>query len=115
MGGRTQLRREELAEAASAGADFSVLTSDDPGSGTWPSCGRCRQGHMASVPPYACIPDRYEAIQAAVHGPARRHGTVCGRGCRTPAGGRPEDLPFRERAFIEQVCRALRPEDAAAR
>ena len=38
-----------------------------------------------------------------------------GKGCETHqrVGGR--DLPFCERALIEQVCRALRPEDAVAR
>lgn len=116
VGGRTQLRREELAKAASAGADFSVLTSDDPGSEDPMAILQEIAGHMAPGAPYACIPDRYEAIQAAVR--MAQPGDMvlfAGKGCETHqrVGGR--DLPFCERALIEQVCRALHPEDAAAR
>ena len=72
-------------------------------------------GHMAPGAPYACIPDRYEAIQAAVR--MAQPGDMvlfAGKGCETHqrVGGR--DLPFCERALIEQVCRSLQPGESAA-
>ena len=66
VGGRTQVRRRELAEAASAGADYSILTSDNPDFEDPMAILRDIDAHMAPDAQYEIIPDRAEAIRTAV-------------------------------------------------
>ena len=67
VGGRTALRRRELGQAAAELADLCILTSDNPG--TEPPeriIADIAQAFKGNFPPYMCIPDRAEAIRAAV-------------------------------------------------
>ena len=66
VGGRTQVRRKELADASSAYADYSIITSDNPDNEPPEDVIRDIAGHMAPGAPYACITDRCDAIYAAV-------------------------------------------------
>lgn len=66
MGGRTQVRRKELADASSAYADYTIITSDNPDNEPPEDVIRDIAGHMAPGAPYTCITDRHEAIYAAV-------------------------------------------------
>ena len=66
VGGRTQVRRKELADASSAYADYSIITSDNPDNEPPEDVIRDIAGHMAPGAPYACITDRCDAIYASV-------------------------------------------------
>ena len=66
VGGRTQVRRKELADASSAYADYTIITSDNPDNEPPEDVIRDIAGHMAPGAPYTCITDRREAIYAAV-------------------------------------------------
>ena len=66
VGGRTQVRRKELADASSAYADYTIITSDNPDNEPPENVIRDIAGHMAPGAPYTCITDRREAIYAAV-------------------------------------------------
>ena len=65
VGGRTELRRRELGIAASAYADFSVLTSDNPDREPPMDVIADIERYMQNVP-YVAIPDRKEAIEYVV-------------------------------------------------
>ena len=65
VGGRTELRRRELGIAASAYADFSVLTSDNPDREPPMDIIADIEKYMQNAP-YVAIPDRKEAIEYVV-------------------------------------------------
>ena len=60
------VRRKELADASSAYADYTIITSDNPDNEPPEDVIRDIAGHMAPGAPYTCITDRREAIYAAV-------------------------------------------------
>ena len=66
VGGRTQVRRRELAEASGRYADYTVITSDNPDNEPPEDVIRDIASYMPSDAPYTCITDRREAIYAAV-------------------------------------------------
>ncbi len=66
VGERTQCRRAELGAAAGELADFTYLTADDPGFERVEDICRDISAAMPSNASYAVIPDRAEAIQAAL-------------------------------------------------
>lgn len=51
MGGRTQVRRKELADASSAYADYTIITSDNPDNEPPEDVIRDIAGHMAPAHP----------------------------------------------------------------
>ena len=65
VGGRTEVRRRELGIAASAYADFSILTSDNPDREPPLAIIADIEKYMQDAP-YTVIPDRKEAIEYAV-------------------------------------------------
>ncbi len=66
VGGRTEGRRRELAEAASAFADFSVISSDNPDYEDPMNVIKDIEAHIAPNHPYLKIADREEAVRHAV-------------------------------------------------
>ena len=64
MGERTQLRRKELAQAASKYADICILTSDNPNHETPENITKEISGYMTTK--YVVINDRTEAIKHAI-------------------------------------------------
>ena len=66
VGGRTQVRRRELAEASGRYADYTVITSDNPDNEPPEDVIRDIASYMPPDAPYTCITDRREAIYAAV-------------------------------------------------
>ena len=64
VGGRTQVRRKELADASSAYADYTIITSDNPDNEPPEDVIRDIAGHMALGAPYTCITDRRAAKMA---------------------------------------------------
>lgn len=65
VGGRTEIRRRELGVAASAYADFTILTSDNPDREPPMEIIADIEKYMGNAP-YVSIPDRKEAIEYAV-------------------------------------------------
>ena len=66
IGGRTYLRRRELAEAASRLADFSVITSDNPDNENPEDIIEDVLRWFDKSKLYTAIPDREEAVRFAV-------------------------------------------------
>ncbi len=109
VGGRSQERRRELGEVASALADFSVITSDNPD----------REDPMAIIDgileyfdksaPYTVIPEREEAVRFAVR--IAEEGDIvlfAGKGHETYQLIRGVKEPFSERAIIEEEAARVR-------
>ena len=108
VGGRTQVRRRELAEAASAWADYSILTSDNPDFEDPLQILREIDSHMAPDALYTLIPDRAEAIRKAVA--MAEEGDIvlfAGKGHENYQLIRGQKVPFVERELIREACRAL--------
>ena len=108
VGGRTQVRRRELAEAASAGADYSILTSDNPDFEDPMAILRDIDSWMAPDAHYELIPDRAEAIRAAVA--MSREGDIvlfAGKGHEDYQIVQGKKLHFVERDLIREACRLL--------
>ena len=108
VGGRTQVRRRELAEAASAWADYSILTSDNPDFEDPLQILRDIDSHMAPDALYTLIPDRAEAIRKAVA--MAEEGDIvlfAGKGHENYQLIRGRKVPFVERELIREACRAL--------
>ena len=108
VGGRTQVRRRELAEAASAWADYSILTSDNPDFEDPLQILRDIDSHMAADAQYTLIPYRAEAIRKAVA--MAEEGDIvlfAGKGHENYQLIRGRKVPFVERELIREACRAL--------
>lgn len=108
VGGRTQVRRRELAEAASAWADYSILTSDNPDFEDPMAILRDIDSWMAPDAHYELIPDRAEAIRAAVA--MSREGDIvlfAGKGHEDYQIVQGKKLHFVERDLIREACRLL--------
>lgn len=112
VGGRTQIRRAELAHAASNLADLSVITSDNPDYESTDAIIREIISHYDGPAPYIVIPDREAAVREAVQLSApgdivlfagKGHETyqlVCGR-----------HIPFSEREIIADECSVVLTEE----
>ncbi len=112
VGGRTQIRRAELAHAASNLADLSVITSDNPDYESPDAIIREIISHYDGPAPYIVIPDREAAVREAVQLSApgdivlfagKGHETyqlVCGR-----------HIPFSEREIIADECSVVLTEE----
>lgn len=108
VGGRTQVRRRELAEAASAWADYSILTSDNPDCEDPMAILRDIDACMSMDAQYTLIPDRAEAIRAAVS--MAEEGDIvlfAGKGHEDYQLIQGKKVPFVERELIRQACREL--------
>ena len=102
VGGRTQIRRRELAEAASA-ADFCILTTDNPDFEDPDAIIDDIAAYMTV--PYVRITDREQAIRTAVRD--SREGDVilfAGKGHEKYQFVRGKEVPFCEADIIRDEC-----------
>ena len=102
------MRRRELAEAASAWADYSILTSDNPDFEDPMAILRDIDSYMAPDARYTLIPDRAEAIRAAVK--MAEPGDIvlfAGKGHEDYQLIEGKKVPFVERELIREACLAL--------
>ena len=107
VGGRTQCRRQELAEAASMYADYSIITADNPDFEDPAEIVSEIASHMNGAE-YECIVDRREAILKAIE--IARSGDIilfAGKGHETYQLVCGKKLPFSEREIIEEACTQL--------
>jgi len=101
VGGRTFVRRRELAEAASALADFSVITSDNPDNEDPDDIIRDILMYFDKSKPYITIADREEAVRFAVR--IANEGDIvlfAGKGHETYQLVNGKKVPFSERTII---------------
>lgn len=99
VGERTKLRRHEMGAAASAFADFCILTDDNPGKE--PSMQIIEEIAQALVCPYIAIPDRTEAIAYAVaHAEDGDIVLLAGKGHETYQAIDGKHVPFSEREAL---------------
>lgn len=104
VGGRTQCRRKELAEAASLYADLCIVTSDNPDFEDPDAIVNEIASHLSGVE-YECITDRREAIERAVS--IAREGDIvlfAGKGHETYQLICGQKVPFCEREIIKEAC-----------
>ena len=107
VGGRTQCRRQELAEASSKYADYSIITSDNPDFEEPENVIGEIASHMGDAE-YECITDREEAIKKAVS--MAKEGDIvlfAGKGHETYQLVCGRKVPFCEREIIEDACASL--------
>lgn len=107
VGGRTQERRSELARAASALADYVIVTSDNPDFEAPEAITDEIASHLDGVP-YEIIVDREEAVRHAVR--TSRDGDIilfAGKGHETYQLICGEKVPFVEREIIMDECKIL--------
>jgi len=108
VGGRTQVRRRELAEAASALADYAIITSDNPDFEEPSAITDEILSHFDTKTPYEVIIDREEAVRRAVS--MAEAGDIvlfAGKGHERYQLVRGEKVPFCERDIIKDECRAV--------
>lgn len=108
VGGRTQERRQELAEAASRLADYVIITSDNPDYEAPEAITDEILSHLDKSVPHEVIVDRDEAVRRAVR--MAHEGDIvlfAGKGHETYQLIRGEKRPFVEREIIRDECRAL--------
>ncbi|MGN1347131.1 MAG: UDP-N-acetylmuramoyl-L-alanyl-D-glutamate--2,6-diaminopimelate ligase [Eubacteriales bacterium] len=101
VGGRTQGRRKELAEAASRLADYSVITSDNPNFEDPDAIIADIVSHFDPSALYTTITDREEAVRFAVR--IAEEGDIvlfAGKGHETYQLINGEKVPFSERSLI---------------
>ena len=109
VGGRTQVRRRELAEASGRYADYTVITSDNPDNEPPEDVIRDIASYMPSDAPYTCITDRREAIYAAVK--MAQPGDIvlfAGKGHEDYQIIHGKKEHFVEREIIKEACAALK-------
>lgn len=102
VGERSQLRRVELGAAAAAYADLAILTSDNPGKESPDAIIRdIAKAFEGSQTPYLAIPDRAEAIRAALkEAKAGDLLVLAGKGHEAYQLVGSRKLPFSERALL---------------
>ncbi len=108
VGGRTQSRRKELAEAAAANADLCILTSDNPDYEDPAAIVGEIAGHFPAGAPYVTEPDREKAVRMAVR--MAQPGDIvlfAGKGHESYQLVSGQKLPFSERDIIKDECAAL--------
>ena len=101
VGGRTQERRQELAEAASNYADYSIITSDNPNFEDPDAIIAEIVRHLDPAALYTTVTDRDEAIRFAVR--IAEEGDIllfAGKGHETYQLINGEKVPFSERAIL---------------
>ncbi len=106
VGGRTQLRRRELALAASQYADYSIITSDNPDFEDPSAIMAQIAADMLPGAAYTCIASREEAITTAVM--QSKPGDIvlfAGKGQEEYQLIEGRKVPFSERACILQAAR----------
>ncbi|MBQ7783756.1 MAG: UDP-N-acetylmuramoyl-L-alanyl-D-glutamate--2,6-diaminopimelate ligase, partial [Oscillospiraceae bacterium] len=111
VGGRTQGRRKELAEAASSFADLSIISSDNPDYEPPMDVIDEIASHMDPNHPYIKISDRQEAVRKAVR--LSEDGDIvlfAGKGHETYQLVCGKKLPFIERDIIIDECRIIESE-----
>lgn len=111
VGGRTQGRRKELAEAASAFADLSIISSDNPDFEPPMEIIDEIASHMDPNHPYIKIADRQEAVRKAVR--LSEDGDIvlfAGKGHETYQLVCGKNLPFIERDIIIDECLKIKSE-----
>jgi len=108
VGGRTQVRRRELAEASSALADYSIITSDNPDFEDPSAITDEIVSYMDAGASYEVVIDRDEAVRRAVS-MAEKGDIVlfAGKGHERYQLVRGEKVPFCERDIIKDECRAV--------
>ena len=106
VGGRTQVRRRELAEAAGAFADYSIITSDNPDFEPPEDVIKEIASHMPEGAHYTCITDRRDAIRAAI-GMAEDGDIIlfAGKGHEDYQLIEGKKVHFVEREIIQEICR----------
>lgn len=102
VGERTQMRRAELGAAAATYADLAILTSDNPGKESPDDIIRdIAKAFEGSDTPYLTIPDRAEAIRAAVRETQKGDILVlAGKGHETYQLVGSQKLPFSEKELL---------------
>lgn len=101
VGGRTQERRQELAEASSQYADYSIITSDNPNFEDPDVIIAEIVSHMDGNALYTTVTDREEAVRFAVR--IAEEGDIllfAGKGHETYQLIEGKKVPFSERAII---------------
>ncbi len=107
VGGKSECRREELAEAASKFADYSIITSDNPDFED-PDKIIDDIAYAMGNTDYECITDRAEAIEKAVR--MAKAGDIilfAGKGHEDYQLVCGQKVPFCEREIIEKACAQL--------
>ncbi|MCI9449111.1 MAG: UDP-N-acetylmuramoyl-L-alanyl-D-glutamate--2,6-diaminopimelate ligase [Clostridiales bacterium] len=114
VGGRTKNRRRELAEASSALADYSIITSDNPDFEAPSDITDEILEHYDKSTPYEVIIDREDAVRRAVQ-MAEQNDIVlfAGKGHERYQLIRGEKVPFSEREIIRDECRTIMLQSAA--
>ncbi len=105
VGGRTQVRRRELAEASSALADYSIISSDNPDFEPPMDVIDEILTYFDKSKPYEVIVDREEAVRRAVD--MAEEGDIvlfAGKGHETYQLVRGAKVPFSEREIIKDEC-----------
>ena len=108
VGGRTRGRRRELAEAASALADYCIITSDNPDFEEPSEITDEIVNYFDKSTPYEVIVDREKAVRRAVS--MAEVGDIvlfAGKGHERYQLVRGEKVPFCERDIIKDECRAV--------
>ena len=108
VGGRTRGRRRELAEAASALADYCIITSDNPDFEEPSEITDEIVNYFDKSTPYEVIVDRENAVRRAVS--MAEVGDIvlfAGKGHERYQLVRGEKVPFCERDIIKDECRAV--------
>ena len=107
VGGRTELRRRELGIAASAHADFTILTSDNPDREPPMNIISDIEKYMGDAA-YVSIPDRREAIEYAVtHAEEGDTVLLAGKGHEAYQLINGKKEPFCERDILLAAAEAL--------
>lgn len=110
IGGRTKGRRRELAEAASALADYCIITSDNPDFESPEDIVNDIASYMVPESSYECIIDRREAIFRAVE--MTEEGDIvlfAGKGHETFQLVCGKKQPFIEREIVLEACQEFSP------
>jgi len=108
VGGKSQNRREEMALAASALADYSIITSDNPNYEDPDEIIAEIMEHFDQSKPHEIITDRTEAVKRAVR--MAKEGDIvlfAGKGHETYQLIRGEKVPFSERQIILDEATAI--------
>ncbi len=108
VGNKSQNRRRELAEAASALADYCIITSDNPDRESPSAIIDDILTYFDKNVPYEVIVDRSEAVERAVE--MSREGDIvlfAGKGHERYQYVFGEKIPFCERDIIKETCRVL--------
>ncbi len=108
VGGRTQCRRRELAEAAGKYADYSIITSDNPDFEAPEDIIKDIAAAMPEGAHFECIVNREDAIKRAVE--MSRPGDIvlfAGKGHETYQLICGKKVPFSERGIILDFCEEL--------